>query len=139
MKSRNESKYPKRRVQATRDPRERQAFYEATDDQAPLQTHQLATGLAQHPDTGYHQIWLSTNGLDITSLAAYRDQAHADCALQELKAFLRTSDVYDADKCATIFDRLQQAGDGKPLPLPDDLVRQIGRAILRRAVDGASS
>ena len=130
------NKYPKQQVTATRNPDERAAFYRATDDQAPLPPRQLAAGLVQHPDTGLHQIWLSTNGLDITCLAVYRDPDRADVALEELKAFLRTVNVYDTDKCTEVFRKLQEAGDGEPHQLPDDVVRQIGRAILRRVVDG---
>jgi hypothetical protein len=131
-----QKKYSQRRVITTRNPQESRAFYAATDDQAPLSERQLAAGRIQHPDTGFHQIWLSTNGLDVTCLAAFRDQARADSALEELKAFLRTSDVYDADKCAAMFAQLHADGDGEPLPLPDDQVRQVARGILRRVVDG---
>lgn len=129
-------KYPKRRVLTTRSPGESHAFYAATDDQAPLRDRQLAAGLVQHPDTGFHQVWLSTNGLDITCLATYRDRARADSALEELKAFLRTPAIYDADKCAAMFAQLRDSGDGEPQALPDDLVRQLARGILRRVVDG---
>jgi len=136
LKKQGQGKYSKRRVLTTRDPQESQAFYAATDDQAPLPPRQLAAGLVQHPDSGLHQLWLSTNGLDITCLAAYRDPNHADVALEELKAFLRTVDVYDTDKCTEVFRKFQAASDGEPRPLPDDIVRLIGRAILRRVVDG---
>ena len=136
MVRKKQKKYPKRRVITTRDPQESQAFYAATDDQAPLSDRQLAAGHIQHPDTGCYQIWVSTNGLDVTCLAAYREQARADAALEELKAFLGTPDVYDTEKCAALFGKLQQAGDGEPLALPDDLVRQVTRQILRRVVDG---
>jgi hypothetical protein len=130
------TKYAKQRVTATSNTAERAAFYQATDDQAPLQDRQLAAGTIQHPDTGYYQIWLSTNGLDVTHLATYRDQAHADAALEQLKAFLRTTDAYDADKCAVFFAQLKAESDGEPQALPDEIVRQIGRGILRRVVDG---
>jgi|SRR5579885_677784 len=137
MKKRaKKQKYPQRKVLTTRNPAESRAFYDATDDQAPLSDRQLAAGHIQHPDTGWYQLWLSTNGLDVTLLAAYRDRARADSALEELKAFLGTPDVYDTEKCAALFGKLQQAGDGEPRALPDDLVRQIARQILRRVVDG---
>lgn len=129
-------KYPPRRVMTTNDPKTRQAFYATTDSQAPLAERQLAVGLVQHPDTGLHQVWLSTNGLDITCLAAYRDPGCAEVVLEELEAFLRTPDVYDDDKCATLLQKIQAAGDGEPHPLPDTVVREIGRGILRQVVDG---
>lgn len=131
-------KYPYQgHVTTTRDSQARQAFYGATDDQAPLSGRgQLAAGRVQHPDTGMYQVWLSTNGLDVTHLAAHRDQARADVALEELKAFLRTPAVYDSDKCAALFEKLQQDSDDEPQPLPDTIVHQITRGILRRVVDG---
>ncbi len=129
-------KYPKHQVRATSDPQETREFYRKTDDQAPLSGSQLAAGLIQHPGTGLQQLWLSTNGLDVTSLAAFRDQARANLALEDLKAFLRTPGVYDGDACAACFARLRADGDAEPEPLPDDQVREIGRGILRRVVDG---
>lgn len=136
MKSKKHGKYPKRRVLTTRSAQESQAFYASTDDQAPLGDRQLAAGFIQHPDTGMYQVWLSTNGLDVTCLSVHRDQARAEIALEELKAFLRTPAVYDAEKCSACFEKLQADGDGEPRALPDDLVREIGRGILRRVVDG---
>jgi hypothetical protein len=130
-------KYPGCRVATIRDEQTRQDFDARFDDQASLiDTHQLAAGYIQHPLTRLYQVWLSTSGLDIVCLAAYRNQAQADGAVDQLQAFLRTPDVHNESKCAAMFAQLASAGDGEPQPLPDDLVRHIGREILRRVVDG---
>lgn len=139
MKKKKRGKYPKRRVLSTHDPQLMADFYAATDDQAPLAGRQLAAGTIQHPDTGLYQVWLSTNGLDVTCLAAYRELEQADTSLEGLKAFLRTPAVYDADTCAAFFQKLLAASDVEPRALPDELVRQIARGILRRVADGPRS
>ncbi len=128
-------KYP-RPIQTTNDSKERAAFYAATDASAPLEQNQFAAGIVQHSESDLYQTWLSTNGLDVTCLCAHRDQAEADAALRALTAFLRSPQVHDPDAATALFTRLGQSGDEPPRPFPDSQVRQIGRGILRHAVDG---
>lgn len=131
-----QKKYQKGHVEYTTGTNVRDAFYAATDADAPLADNQLAAGLVQHPDTGYWQIWLSTNGLDLTMVAAHYDQAQAQAALSQFQAFLASPGVYNATQCETIFSSMRDQSDAEPQILPDDLVRQITRGILRRVVDG---
>lgn len=129
-------KYRGRKVLTTRDPQKTSKFYVATDAEAPLAHNQFVVGTAQHPDTRLFQIWLSTNGLDVTCLAACASEQLADELKAKLQAFLKTLGVYDPDACTTFFGELRaEAGGAEPQPFPDDLVHQIGRQILRMVVD----
>ncbi len=125
-------KYPAARIETTNNPKKKQDFYETTDADAPLDEHQFVAGMAQHPDTGLFQTWVSTNGLDITFLCAHRDKVRAEKACQELKAFLGSQAVFEDGAYERLFGRLKDSGDGDPQPLPDAMIRQITRAILRR-------
>lgn len=136
MKKRNTPKYL-RKVSATSNPAVRAAFYAETDHaDETLAENQVAAGIILHPKNRLWQLWLSTNGLDVTCLAAYRDQVRAEKAHGQLKAFLGSQAAYESEKCADLFGRLRAEGDGEPALLPDDLVRVIGRQIVRERVDG---
>src|SRR5262249_21183282 len=78
-------KYPKQPVITSRDSLEREVFYQATDSEAPLGPSQIAAGYVQHPDTGLWELWISTNGLDITPLAAFKQLEKATGAIEILQ------------------------------------------------------
>ncbi len=128
-------KYPVRPVITSADSQEREEWYEAADPAAPLDPRQFAGGVIQHPETGLYQCWISTNGLDVICVSAYRQQEPAKADLKAIKALVSRGDIYDEEKTAALFEELKQRSDEKPRPLPDDLVRQITRAILRAVVD----
>ncbi len=129
------SKYPKRQIRTITDPKKSEAFYNATDADAPFQPGHYATGVIQHPITKLYQVWLSTNGLDVTCLSAHRNAKQAEADKEELKALIRSGDLYNNEKLTTLFQKLKQGSEEEPQPLPDDLVREILRAILRTIVD----
>jgi hypothetical protein len=128
-------KYPPRPVITSADPQEREKWYRAADPAAPLDPRQFAGGVIQHPETGLYQCWISTNGLDVICVSAYRQQGPAQTDLKALKALISSGEIYDEEKTATLFEELRKHSDEKPRPLPDDLVREITRAILRAVVD----
>ena len=133
--ARHGSKYPKRQVITMNDPGKSQEFYHATDVDAPLGLRQYAAGVIQHPVTKLYQVWLSTNGLDVTCLSAHHDVMRAEADKQEVKALISSGDFYDGEKITALFEKVKQGSDEEPSALPDALVREITRAILRAVVD----
>jgi hypothetical protein len=131
-------KYPKRKIITTNDSQKSEAFYSATDEDAPLELSQFAAGTIQHPGTQLYQVWISTNGLDVTCVSAHRDKSRAETALQEVKALISSDDLYDEEKVVAVLQKIKQESDAEPSALPDDLVRQILREILRAVVDRPS-
>jgi hypothetical protein len=131
-------KYPKRQISTITDPKKSEEFYNATDADAPFQPGHYAIGIIQHPITKQYQVWLSTNGLDVTCLSAHRNVKHAEADKEELKALIKSGDLYNDEKLTALFQKLKQGSEGEPQPLPDDLVRQIIREILRTFVDKPS-
>jgi hypothetical protein len=128
-------KYPKRQIITSNDPRKNEAFYTATDADAPLGLRQYAAGVILHPATKLHQVWLSTNGLDVTCLSAHHDPELAESDLQAVKALISSGNFYDEEQTVALFQMLKQNSDEEPSALPDDVVRQIAREILRAVVD----
>jgi hypothetical protein len=128
-------KYPKRKIITTTDQQKSEAFYGVTDEEAILELNQYAAGIIEHPGTKLHQVWISTNGLDVTCLSAHRDKSRAETALQEVKALITSDDFYDEERMTAVLRKVKQGSDEKPSALPDDLVRQIIREILRAVVD----
>lgn len=133
--TRRDSKYPKRQVITTNDPAMSEAFYKKTDADAPLGPRLYAAGVIQHPTTKLHQVWLSTNGLDVICLSAHHDARRADADGQEVKALISSGDLYNGEKLATLLQKLRQGSDEEPCALPDELVRRITRKILQAVVD----
>jgi hypothetical protein len=128
-------KYPSRPVITPTTPQEFEAWYRAADSDAPLEPLQFAAGVIQHPDTGFYQCWLSTNGLDVICVCANYQEEAAEANLTLLKSLISSGDLYNEEKTAAVFEKLGQNSDEEPLPLPDDLVHEITRAILRAVVD----
>src|SRR2546421_8493093 len=140
MRKRNRSprsggKYPKYPVIKLNDAQESEAFYDATVSDAPLESGHFAAGVIQHPVTQLYQTWLSTNGLDVACLSAHRDSVLAEADLQEVKALISSDDFSNDEKITALFEKLKQGSDEEPSALPDALVREITRAILRAVVD----
>ncbi len=128
-------KYPQRPVITPANTQEYEEWYRAADSSAPLKPLQFAAGVIQHPDTGFYQCWISTNGLDVTCVSANYQKESAEANLRALKSLISSGDLYNEEKTASMFKKLEQNSDEKPRPLPDDLVREITRAILRAVVD----
>lgn len=128
-------KYPEHQVITIHDAVTSQAFFDATDTHAPLAPRLFAVGVIQHPTTKLHQIWLSTNGLDVTCLNARYDERQAEADAQAVEALISSGDLYDDEKLAALFHHLKQEGDEEPTPLPDELVRDITQEIARAAAE----
>ncbi|HLZ62556.1 MAG TPA: hypothetical protein VKR06_36885 [Ktedonosporobacter sp.] len=131
-------KYPQRPVLTTNNPEQCEAFYQATDNDAPLDVQQLATGILQHPISGMFQLWLSTNGLDVTCLSAHCREDRAKADMQALRDFVRCGDIYEEKKIEALLAQFKEGSDEIPRSFPDDLVRGIAREILRAVVDRRS-
>jgi hypothetical protein len=123
-------KYLKRKVITTNEP------YVAS--QSRLGSYQYAAGVIQHPNTKLYQVWLSTSGLDVTCLSAHRDVKKANDDLEYVRVLIRSGDLYDEEKTTELFKKLEQGSEEVPQLLPDDLVRQITREILRAVTDRPS-
>jgi hypothetical protein len=137
MNKRNEGmkgKHPKQSVITSRDPLECEIFYQATDSDAPLGPLQLAAGYIQHPDTGFWQVWISTNGLDITSLAAFKQPGKAASAIEILKEEGRKGGLSDPALVTALFKFLEQESDGQVRPLPNELVRKLVRDVVHYVI-----
>jgi hypothetical protein len=102
-----------------------------------FQTRHLKASFA--PLYPYHsssyQAWLSTNGLDVTSVSAHRATIQAEADVQAIKRLIASGDLYDDEKMMTFFAQLKQNSDEEPRPLPDNLVRLITRSIMCAVVD----
>jgi|SRR5579859_7192087 len=127
-------KYPKRPVITTRNRNLSQALYQATDAVALLEPGQIAVGTIQHPDTSLWQVWLSTNGLDFTQLAAFRELEKARDAVTILKTEEEKGALVDPRLMAALFQFLEQQSDGDVLPLPEDVVRKLARDIIHKVI-----
>ena len=121
-------KYPQRRVLTNPDHDQEQAFYAATDHQAPLQGRQCIAGTVEYPP-GTWQVWYSTNGLDVNLAAAASTEQEAEALRSALKGLLRGSLAYSDEELAARIKQLEVSGNVKPQPLPDSIMRQSGRAI----------
>jgi hypothetical protein len=130
--------HSERQVITTNDPATSRAFFDATNAHAPLELHLYAAGVIQHPKTGLYQVWLSTNGLDVTCLSAHYDEQRAEADEQAVKAMISSGDLYDDEKPAALLRRLAQESDEEPSPLPDELVRDITQEIARAATERSS-
>jgi hypothetical protein len=128
-------KYPLRPVTTPTNLREFEEWYRAADSHASLEPLQFAAGVLEHPDTGFYQCWLSTNGLDVICVSANYQKETAEANLKLLKSLISSGDLYNEGKTAAVFEKLEQNSDEKPRPFPDDLVHEITRAILRAVVD----
>ena len=136
--TRSGKKYPKRQVITTSNAEKSKVFYAKTDADAPLEPPMYAAGVIQHPITQLYQVWLSTNGLDVICLSAHHSQEQAEKDKQEVKILISNGDLYNDEKLTALFQRLKQESDEKPKPLPDEIVQQITREILRAVVDRPS-
>jgi hypothetical protein len=132
---RSSGKYPKRVIVTVSDPDAREAFYAATDDDAPLGPHQIAAGTVQHPDTGFWQVWVSTNGYDFTQLAVFKENAKAINAVELIKKEVAAGNFFDEDLVVAFFEFLAEQSDEEPGLLPDDLVRKLGRDIVHKVIE----
>jgi hypothetical protein len=128
-------KYPKRLITTVSEPKEREAFYQATDEKAPLGPYQIAAGTVQHPDTGFWQVWISTNGFDFTQLAAFKENYKAVNAMDLIKKEVATGNFSDEDLVVAFYEFLREESDEEPRMLPDDVVRKLGRDILHRVIE----
>ena len=128
-------KYPKRPVTIVQDPAEREAFYKKTDEEAPLGRYQIAAGTIQHPDTGFWQVWISTNGLDFTQLAAFKENHKAVNAVDLIKKEVAAGNFSDEDLVVAFYEFLAEQSDEKPRMLPDDAIGKLGRDILHRVIE----
>lgn len=116
----------------TKNSQVKQAFDQRTDPTAPLAPNQFVVGLIQHPQTGLFQVWLSTNGLDITNLSAHRRIMDAEMDLQMMKDALGSQDFYDTQKLEALLQQLKEESDEQPQPFPESLVKQICQGIVVR-------
>ena len=128
-------KYPKRPVTVVSEPKEREAFYQATDEEAPLGPNQIAAGTVQHPDTGFWQVWISTNGFDFTQLAAFKEEHKATNAVALIQKEVAAGNFFDEDLVVAFHLFLEEQSDEKPRMLPEDLVRKLGRDILHKVIE----
>jgi hypothetical protein len=126
-------KYPEHQVITMKDAATSRAFFDATDTHALLEPRLYVAGVIQHPTTKLYQVWLSTNGLDVTCLSAHYDEQRAEDDMQAVKALISSGDLYNDEKTAALFRRLAQESDEEPSPLPDELVRDITAEIARTA------
>jgi hypothetical protein len=81
------------------------------------------------------QVWLSTNGFDFSQLAAFKEQHKATNAVELIKLEAQSGTFYDEELVIDFYLFLKEQSDGKALPLPDDLVRKLGRDILHAVID----
>ncbi len=132
---RTSGKYPKRPIAIVSDSKEREAFYQATDEEAPLGRYQIAAGTVQHPDTGFWQVWISTNGLDFTQLAAFKENAKAVNAVELIKKEVAAGNFFDEDLVVAFYLFLEEQSDEKHRMLPDDVIRKLGRNILHSVIE----
>ena len=121
-------KYPKRVVTVS-DPATRDAFYAATDPIALIEQAQVACGLIQHPESGYWQLWVSTNGHDFTCLSAQREQEAALRDLNDFKALVTRPGPPDQKAIDALLEALRAHSSEPPRSLTDDMVRQLSRDI----------
>src|SRR5436305_8215499 len=135
---RRSGKYPRRPIMNTSDPTVREAFYRATDEQAPLGRYQIVAGTIQHPDTGLWQVWLSTNGVDFTQLAAFKEEGNAAKAVVILQKEAQAGHFSDQELVEALYEFLAQESDGEALPLPEELVRKLARDIVHRVLQTPS-
>lgn len=107
----------------------------AAERDAPLGRYQIATGAIQHPDTRLWQVWLSTNGFDFNQLAAFNEEGKALNAVSLIKLEAQSGTFRDEELVRDFYLFLKEQSDGKTLPLPDDLVRKLGRDIVHAVID----
>lgn len=91
---------------------------------------ETAIGLVRHPYTQCYQVWVSATGADVILVSARHHRSDAEADVQAVKAVLGSQDYYDIEKVATLLNRLRNASDEEPQPLPPDLIKRICRAIL---------
>jgi hypothetical protein len=128
-------KYPNRPIINTKDPATREQFYKATDKDAPLGRYQIVAGSVQHPDTGLWQVWVSTNGLDFTQVAAFKEARKAAASVVVIQQEGSAGHLSDQEIVEALFETLKEESDGPALPLPETLIRKLARDILHRVIE----
>jgi len=122
-------------VVTTDDPTLQAELYQQTNQNALLSPRQTMAGIIRHPDTGFYQLWISTNGFDITSISAHIRAERAEQDLREVKSMLGSQDYYDANKIEALLIKLSEESGSQPQPFPDELVRRITQDILRMVTE----
>jgi hypothetical protein len=80
---------------------------------------QYGAGGALNEETGLWQLWVTTDGYHINWVAAYREQAHIDAAMQELKQVGATGDLFNVEKLRATLDRLYEGREADPVAMPE--------------------
>lgn len=127
-------KYPRRQVVNTSDAGTREAFYANTDADAPLDEHQIAAGYLKHPESGLYQVWISTNGLDFTPLAAFQEETKAGATVSLIQQEVQAGHFSDPDLVHDFYLFLAEESDGPVQLFPDDLVRKLVRDLLHSVI-----
>lgn len=122
-------------VVTTNDPALQAELYRQTNQDALLSLRQTVAGIAQHPDTGLYQTWISTNGFDVTSISAHLRAERAEQDLQAVKSILGSQDYYDANRIEALLVKLSEESNSQPQPFPNELVRGITQDILRMVTE----
>jgi hypothetical protein len=127
-------KYPQRQIVNTRDAGVREAFYATTDADAPLDARHIAAGYLKHPESRLYQVWISTNGLDFTPLAAFREEAKAGATVSLIQQEVQAGHFSDPDLVHEFYRFLEEESDGQVQLFPDDLIRKLGRDLLHSVI-----
>lgn len=96
------------------DPAAIDRLYAEADKHAILAAHQIVTGTWQHPRTGLWQVWISTTGIDVTWIGAYRDMARATRAARALEAAWQRGEFFRFDQAQRILEQIVTEGDALP-------------------------
>ncbi len=91
-----------------------------------------AVGMVQHPETGYWQVWVSTIGQRILSVAAFQQSEKANDVVTLIQQEAQAGGLVQPDVVAALFGFLNQNSEVKPQDLPADLEANLLNEINRK-------
>ena len=103
--------------------------------------NQVIIGQSKHHQTGAYTVWVSLNGDDVTTVGAWRAEAHAIQAMQETgeayhqltnvmgNAAPEQAETVGVDQWGAFLDRMNQQSGIKATPFSQEQLAEIGRNI----------
>jgi hypothetical protein len=117
------------------DPQGYHKLFAEAEKHAILGKYQIAAGVFQHPRTGMWQVWSSTEGPDISWLAAYREEERAEAAVESWRQFCQTPAVYDEQAVEAFLAQLIKSSDAEPENVSGADVANITKRIREAVFD----
>lgn len=118
-------------------------LYAEADRHTILAADQIIAGTWQHPRTGLWQVWVSTAGIEVTWIGAYREKARATRAAATLETAWRRGDFASFDQAQRVLEQIVTEGDALPEEMREQeviaITNHIRSMVLERKRSGSQN